>query len=263
MKTTIRVGTSLVALILATSACYGITRTLSAVRDNTLFEDDAAANARSNGAGSRIFAGRTAQGTNSIRRALVAFDLAGAAIPSGATITSAELRLQMNMTNAGGNSVALHRVAAAWGEGGSLAGGGQGGGAPAQTGDATWFHTFFPSALWSVPGGDFNPTPSASQIVGDPGAYTWGSTAQMVADVQSWVDNPASNFGWILVGNEFTQPTAKSFDSRESGSGPELVVTFNAPVPASGPWTLLALALVLALAGASVLRLRPVAGRTS
>ena len=263
MRAVIRVGTSLVALVLAATASFGITRTLTAVRDNTLFEDSAAATARSNGAGSRIFAGRTAQGTNSIRRALIAFDLAAAAVPSGATITSAELRLQMNMTNAGGNSVAIHRVSAAWGEGGSMAGGGQGGGAPAQTGDATWFHTFFPSAFWAMPGGDFNPTPSASQIVGDPGLYTWGSTAQMVADVQAWVDNPTSNFGWILVGNEFTQPTAKSFDSRESGSGPELVVTFNAPVPAAGFWTLFVLALVLALVGASILRLQPVAKKVS
>ena len=30
-------------------------------------------------------------------------------------------------------------------------------------------------------------------------------TAQMVADVQSWVTNPGANFGWLLKGDE-TRP---------------------------------------------------------
>ena len=50
-------------------------------------------------------------------------------------------------------------------------------------------------------GGDFSATVSASQSVGAIGQYTW-SSAQMVADVQSWLDNPASNFGWLVLGDE-------------------------------------------------------------
>jgi hypothetical protein len=71
----------------------------------------------------------------------------------------------------------------------------------------------------------------------------------MVADVQSWVDNPSSNFGWLLLGNEASAPTAKSFDSRESGNGPVLVVTFNAPIPTTNAWALLLIGLSLALLG--------------
>ncbi|MEJ2086737.1 MAG: hypothetical protein P8Y44_13885, partial [Acidobacteriota bacterium] len=104
---------------------------------------------------------------------------------------------------------------------------------------------------------DFVATPSATEVVGGNGSYTWGSTAQMVADVQAWVDNPSSNFGWVLVGNEFTQPTAKSFDSRESGGGPVLEVTYNAPVPTVGYWALVLMASMLALLGVFSLRLHP------
>jgi len=258
VRSMLRIGFLGLSLVFAGSEVYAVTTALTATRDNTLYEESSAASVSSNGAGTRIFAGRTAQGLNSIRRALIAFDPAGAGIPNGAMIVSAELTLQMNMTNAGGNSVSLHRALADWGEGGSVAGSGQGGGAPAQNGDATWFHTVFPGAFWASPGGDFVATPSAAEIVGGNGAYTWGSTAQMVADVQAWVDNPSSNFGWVLVGNEFTQPTAKSFDSRESGSGPVLVVTYNAPVPTVGAWALVLLASLLALLGWLSLRLDPV-----
>ena len=52
-------------------------------------------------------------------------------------------------------------------------------------------------------GGDFSGTASASQSVGAIGQYTW-SSAQMVADVQSWLDTPASNFGWLVLGDEST-----------------------------------------------------------
>jgi hypothetical protein len=48
------------------------------------------------------------------------------------------------------------------------------------------------------------------------GPYSWDSTPEMVADVQSWLDDPATNFGWILVGDESQIMTSKRFDSREN-----------------------------------------------
>ena len=44
----------------------------------------------------------------------------------------------------------------------------------------------------------------------------------MVADVQGWLDNPASNFGWLMLGDETAIVTAKRFDTRESASPPVL-----------------------------------------
>jgi hypothetical protein len=36
----------------------------------------------------------------------------------------------------------------------------------------------------------------------------------MTADVQDWLNNPSANFGWILIGDEITSPSAKRFVSR-------------------------------------------------
>ena len=49
----------------------------------------------------------------------------------------------------------------------------------------------------------------------------------MVADVQSWLDNPASNFGWLVLGDETAIATAKRFDTRESASPPMLTIEFT------------------------------------
>lgn len=57
--------------------------------------------------------------------------------------------------------------------------------------------------------------PSATTDVNDIGFYTRGNTPKMVNDVQNWIDNPASNAGWILIGNEAEEQTSKRFDSRE------------------------------------------------
>jgi len=48
----------------------------------------------------------------------------------------------------------------------------------------------------------------------------------MIADVQSWVNNPASNFGWLVLGDESTIATAKRFDTRESASPPVLTIQY-------------------------------------
>ena len=43
----------------------------------------------------------------------------------------------------------------------------------------------------------------------------------------AWLDEPASNFGWLLRGNEDASPTAKRFHSRQSANPPTLVVTYT------------------------------------
>ena len=75
-------------------------------------------------------------------------------------------------------------------------------------------------------------TVRASTSVGDIGDYTWGSTSQMVADVQTWLDSPATNFGWLLRANETRNKTSERFDSKENGTvanRPVLTVTFIPP----------------------------------
>ena len=191
-------------------------------KDNTLYEFDPAEGDHSNGAGFHFFAGENGMGE--LRRGVLAFDIAGT-IPAGSTITAVSLTMNMSMTPAGALTVELHKLLADWGEGTSHAPMGEGDGAPATPNDATWRHRFFDTIFWSTQGGDFSATVSASQSVGGIGQYTW-SSALMIADVQSWVNNPASNFGWLVLGDETTIATAKRFDTRESASPPMLTIEF-------------------------------------
>jgi hypothetical protein len=193
-------------------------------KDNTLYEYDPAEGDHSNGAGFHFFAGENGMGE--LRRGVLAFDIAGT-ISAGSTITAVSLTMNMSMTPAGARTVELHKVLADWGEGTSHAPMGEGDGAPATPNDATWRHRFFDSVFWTTQGGDFSATVSASQSVAGVGQYTW-SSAQMVADVQSWLDNPASNFGWLVLGDESTIATAKRFDTRESASPPVLTIQYIA-----------------------------------
>jgi hypothetical protein len=201
-------------------------------KDNTLYEYDPAEGDLSNGAGFHLFAGENGQGE--VRRGVLAFDIAGT-IPPGSTITAVSLSMNMSMTPAGTLTVELHKLLADWGEGTSHAPMGEGDGAPATPNDATWRHRFFDSVFWTTQGGDFSATVSASQSVGGTGHYTWSST-QLVADVQSWLDDPASNFGWLVLGDETAIATAKRFDTRESASPPILTIEFRvAPSPRPRP----------------------------
>ncbi len=219
----IGLGLALVALPCAGS---GKTLTLPVLRDATLIES--ADGSLANGAGPYLFAGRTGLASGSIRRGIVSLDVAE--LPPGATVTAVRLSLHMSQTNAGSVAVGLHRVLVDWGEGASSASGGSG--APAESGDATWLHTFYDQSFWSSLGGDFTGASSASALVAAEGTYTWGSTPELVADVQSWLDDPASNHGWILLGDETALNTAKRFDSRENPDAslrPQLEVEFGRP----------------------------------
>lgn len=206
--------------------------TLNPSKDNTLYEDDQGLT--SNGSGDYFFAGKTNAGD--IRRGLVAFDVASA-IPAGSTIVSVTLRLALSQTRSGAQDVALHRLNADWGEGASNAGGEEGRGTTATPNDATWLHRFYETELWTTPGGDFAPVASATASVGGTfGYYTWGSTPELVADVQGWLDDPATSYGWLVLGNEGAEATAKRFNARENTADPpELMIAYTASEVPTAP----------------------------
>lgn len=195
------------------------TLTLEAVQDTTLYSQGE----RSNGQGDHLFVGQTNGGD--LRRALLAFDFS--ALPEDAQIENAVLSLVMNRSNAGNSQIGVHRVERDWGEGASDAASNEGRGASAAEGDATWTMRFFPDEAWASAGGDFLETASASTSVGGEGTYQWSGSA-LIDDVQAWVDDPAANTGWILIGDESRRST-KRFHSRhsaDSGSRPQLTVTY-------------------------------------
>ncbi|MFN2376350.1 MAG: multicopper oxidase domain-containing protein [Candidatus Binatia bacterium] len=213
-------------LLVASSDVRAETVNLAASKDTTIFSESGTL---SNGAGSWFFAGETNDAT--LRRALIAFDIA-AAIPSGSTISSVTLTLYLSRTRTGNTGVALHRVNSAWGEAGSDADAREGTGAPAEAGDATWSHRIYPTSTWATPGGDIVNPASATTMVGAQDAYyTWTSN-QMKLDVQAWLGTPASNNGWIVIGDEDELKVAKRFDSRQNpdaATRPKLTVTFTPP----------------------------------
>jgi len=204
---------------------------LNPSKDNTLYQYVPEDGDLSNALGTHFFAGET--GMAELRRGVLAFDIAGN-IPAGSTILGVTLSLNMSRTGLEDpRTIELHKMLADWGEGTSQASGDEGQGAPATTNDATWRHRFFDTVFWTTEGGDFSATVSASQSVGPVGVYTW-SSSQMRVDVQSWLDDPANNFGWLVLGDESEIATAKRFDTRESASPPVLTIQFR-PAPAPRP----------------------------
>jgi hypothetical protein len=195
--------------------------------DATLYEGDGSL---ANGSGSYLFAGRTEDRNGAVeRRAVLAFDVRGS-IPAGATITAASLDVSVSRTVSGGQTVQLRRLTESWSEGPSDAPGEEGGGATSQNGDTTWVHREFPNSGWASAGGSYSQTVSGSQQISGTGPYTFASTAQMVADVQAWLDDDAMNFGWAMVMPSPGTGSAKRFNSRENssmGSRPLLNVTYE------------------------------------
>lgn len=212
---------------------------IAPTKDNTLYESTTGDT--SNGAGQYFFVGETSGA--SIRRGLLAFDLAGQ-LPANATVISVTLQLQMSRSSAGTTAVALHKVSAPWGEGTSDALSNEGKGASSTTNDATWIHRFYTASLWQAPGGDFVATPSATTSVAGVGLYTWASTPALVADVQSWLTTPGDNSGWIVIGDEGSAGTTKRFGTRENSdltARPQLTIVYQTP---SGTQQLLYLPLI-------------------
>jgi len=234
-RTAATAGLLLAAFAAARPAAADVV-SIQASRDSTLYQSTSGN--VSNGAGEVFFAGHTSVFTNSNRRGLIAFDIA-ASIPAGSTIDSVTLRLHLTRAPSLPEPfpMSLHRVLASWGEGTSNPVGQEGGGAPATTGDATWLHRFFNTVLWTAQGGDFAPTVSASILVSNVAFYSWGPTAAMRSDVQGWLDNPATNFGWMLRGDEATLESARGFDTHESltaANRPVLDVAFTPPASGAG-----------------------------
>lgn len=197
---------------------------LTPSKDNTLYAT--ADGSFSNGRGAHLFAGETNSGL--LRRALLGFDVVSQ-IPPGSTVTRVVLTVHSSRSISGTQSMKLHRVTADWGEGTSNAGViRDGNGTSSTNGDATWVHTFFPNQRWTTAGGDFDATEDATAT--GTSDFTWESAA-MKTRVQQWLDQPATNFGWILIGKESESLTAKQLDAREAASAttrPSLTIEFDA-----------------------------------
>jgi hypothetical protein len=243
------------AILLLPAAAESAVVVLGASKDNTIFRN---VPNNSGGGAAGIFSGNN--NTPSTRRGLIAFNIAGG-VPAGSVITGVQLSMYLaNAPNTNNQTIGLHRMLFDWGENtndtSSPAVSGAGNGVAALAGDATWNENFFGTSTWvslgttTAPGATnaFASPASGSTTVGGPveNQQLWASTAGLVSDVQGWLDNPATNFGWAIINaNETANQTMKAFYSRNAtlnsgGSGtaidpawrPTLTVTF-VPEPAT------------------------------
>ncbi|HZZ71614.1 MAG TPA: DNRLRE domain-containing protein [Pirellulales bacterium] len=267
MKHFIGVASFAILCLMSSGMVRATTVSFIPAADNTIYSEDD----NSAGQTATLFVGGDSIApTADARRAMLEFDLSS--IPAGSTITAASLTL--NVTTVGGNDqttrdISLYKLTAAWGEGTShnTGGGGPGSGGgngfnPTQ-GGSTWNYGFYNTNLWTTPGGDFVSTPSATAaIAGATGAVTfpfpvtWTST-DLIADVQSWIDAPGSNFGWLLKSASETSPkSTRQFDSREATESGAVLPTLSISyTPAPEPSTLALGAIgALLLAGWSLRR---------
>lgn len=252
--------TALVCLLLADSAAVSAAVvTLTPSKDATIFGtsiNQGLPNSsgqdlfnHSNGAGPGMFAG--GNGQFAPHRGLIAFDIASQ-IPAGSVITGVQLTLYIGIVAGSGGAAGLgdqtprtmdlFRLTRNWGEG--ITGGnatqigGTGQGFPANPGDATWNAAAYRQTPWTTPGGDYVNQASATLAVGSEfgSAQTWTTTPTLVQDVQAWLDDPSSNFGWILINqDEDLKQTHRAFYTSEwtdPAQRPQLQVSYQpAPVP--------------------------------
>jgi uncharacterized repeat protein (TIGR01451 family) len=204
------------------------TVSLTPAKDNSLIEYQAPQ--YSGGAAPYIFVGLEHFSLTRMR-GLVDFNIAGS-IPAGSTINSVSLTVTMELTNSTTTvtpTVGLHDVLQNWGQGTGVPTAFMPPFSPTTTNDATWTNTFYPNQTWNTPGGDFSRTTSGTAVFGADGTTsTFSSTSQMVADVQSWLNNPNANFGWLMLGDE-TQNSGKMIGSMHSQNPPTLTIDYTPP----------------------------------
>jgi hypothetical protein len=221
-------GLTFTLLLLPPAARADVTTTLTPLKDNTIFQNQVNNSA---GGAAGIFSGTSI--ANSPRRGLIAFDIRRSGsnpngVPASSMITSVSLSMYIaNQPPANSTqTIGLRKMLLDWGENpsdtSSPAVAGTGNGVPAAAGDATWNANFFGTSNWPAAGatGSFSASSSSSATVSSSSIdiqVLWSSTPALIADVQSWLDNPANNFGWALINNdEVTTQTMKAFYSRQA-----------------------------------------------
>jgi hypothetical protein len=221
--------------------------TLEPIKDTTLYEyhaDDPSTALNSNGSGDFFSAGRSLQ-RSQIRRGLLQFDLG--AIPQSAVLVEGSIYLDLYVVDVPRKDASPRPIwlvaapLADWGEGASATNAGvsgAGSGAPAELGDATWFHTRYDPAIhdgtsfepggtgfWQQPGALGDQPLDPWSLYGDPAGIVASEVGpirltgrSLEDDLRAWLAG-APQAGWIVVGDERItgddQSSLRGFASRE------------------------------------------------
>ncbi len=204
--------------------------TVSGTSDNSIYSDNVTF---TNGGGEAIIVGRTGTTSgNVLRRGLISFDLSS--LPANIQIVDVTLQLHANMSYVSSFPLTVKRVTNSWGEGTVDANGpgddsGEGAGAAAGNGDATWNSNHHNVSTWTTAGGDFDAAVSGSgSDVGGGAVVIRGSG--LISDVQGWVNSTFANNGWIIIGNEVTNQSTARLVSSENltvASRPALIIEYQ------------------------------------
>lgn len=172
------------------------------------------------------------------RRALLRVDLS--ALPPGSVVESATLELVVERSGGffGDFDIGLYRIREDWAAGAAMSPDTEGGaGAPASTGDATWISNLHEISLWENPGGDFVEEASAFAAAGVEGEIAVWSGDGLRDDVQRWLDDPSSNYGWVAISaiEGELQRVKRFYSSEAAGNRPRLTVVLSAGEGAGEP----------------------------
>ena len=205
-------------LLIHALAAQGASVTLTPIADATISEKNGNAPI---GGDATLQTGTTGSAAGyADSRALLRFNLAGS-LPTNALINSATLTLQLTSTAPAVTNLweDLRRLSRSWSEG-----------------VVSWTNRLTPPSPWSVPGGsapsDFAVVVTQTKLITtNLGPYTFTSNNRMIADVQEWLANPATNFGWIMISELQGVPQSEcKFASRESGNNaPKLTILYSLP----------------------------------
>jgi hypothetical protein len=220
-----------------------ITLAFYPAKDGTIFNNQAATSPNGNygAGGSELLQVGYASPSSMYARTLVQFDLSS--LPTNAIIESISLEFTPGSSGTFVPEIAIYKMNQTWTEGTTsfctynspcntqgvaIAPGGT---------DVTWNEISYSGTgtnPWITSGGTFSAVSSATSV--DLGASTilYNSTG-LKNDVQDWVSNSATNFGWILKTDFITNSSAmRRFRSREGAvasgdiaTAPKLVITYH------------------------------------
>jgi hypothetical protein len=143
-------------------------------------------------------------------------------IPSGSTVQSVDI--SVNITNGSGDTYEFYQMLRPWVET-----------------QATW-NVYATAQSWQTAGADGSADRGSTvlgSITGAKGPATISLNPAGVAVVQGWVNNPVSNFGFV-ISDYVTASNGLDLSSREAGTvanRPKLTVTYSAGAGPSGSTT--------------------------
>ncbi len=137
------------------------------------------------------------------------FGSAADQIPSGATITSAQLRLNVNNPSIGSATIGLHQMLVNW------------------TDSSTWN-----SLSSGVSTNGVEAASAADATISDPTATGSVTVSGLESTVQAWLDGDSENYGWVIVSDSDNGWDFDSSDSLTAGLRPQLLVSY---IPNTAP----------------------------